>query len=280
MKSLTSPSRLRPRAGLSHSPAASAPWAWAGAGVLVGLLVSALVFAPARWLVSLLYLASGGQLLLEDARGTLWRGSARLSLVGGTGSLDAATLPGHVRWQLGPLASAEGAGLALAWRADCCLLQPWTWQLLPRWSGLQLAVSDHQSQWPAQWLAGLGTPWNTLQMQGQLTLATQALSLSWTRGRLQVTGAAQLEAQDLSSRLSTLRPMGSYRLALTGGPTPELSLSTLGGSLQLSGRGQWVGGKLRFVGEASSAPESQAALSNLLNIIGRRNGARSVINVG
>ena len=31
---------------------------------------------------------------------------------------------------------------------------------------------------------------------------------------------------------------------------------------------------------ASAAPDREAALSNLLNIIGRRNGARSIITVG
>ena len=59
-----------------------------------------------------------------------------------------------------------------------------------------------------------------------------------------------------------------------------LVLATLSGSLQLSGQGQWVGSTFRFVGEASAAPESLAALSNLLNIIGRREGARSIIKVG
>jgi general secretion pathway protein N len=37
---------------------------------------------------------------------------------------------------------------------------------------------------------------------------------------------------------------------------------------------------VRFRGEASSAAADEAALSNLLNIIGRRNGAKSVISIG
>jgi general secretion pathway protein N len=41
-----------------------------------------------------------------------------------------------------------------------------------------------------------------------------------------------------------------------------------------------VGGKLRFEGVASSTPEHQAALQNLLNIIGRRDGARAIIQLG
>ena len=74
--------------------------------------------------------------------------------------------------------------------------------------------------------------------------------------------------------------MGSYRFTLLGGPSPSLELTTLEGSLQLSGQGQWVGQRLRFKGVASAAPDRVEALSNLLNILGRRDGARSIITVG
>jgi general secretion pathway protein N len=59
-----------------------------------------------------------------------------------------------------------------------------------------------------------------------------------------------------------------------------LRLETLEGSLQLSGSGQWVGSRLRFRGEASALPERESALANLLNIIGRRSGPRSLISIG
>lgn len=256
-----------------------APWGWAASGVVLGVLLCSVFFAPVRWLGGWLQQASGGQLVLQDARGTLWTGSARLTLAGGAGSQDAATLPGRLQWQLRP-ALSKGVGLVLQLRADCCLQQPWLWRASLGWGRVQLALSDSSSQWPAQLLSGLGTPWNTVNAQGQLALSTRALAFSWSAGRLQVAGVAQLDALDMASRLSTLKPMGSYRFTLKGGAAPGLALSTLSGALQLSGQGEWVAGKLRFVGEASSAPESQAALSNLLNIIGRRDGARSIIKVG
>ena len=252
------------------------PWGWAMGGVVLGVLLSVLVFAPARWLAAAVRQASNGQVLLEGAQGTVWSGSAQLTLTGGAGSMDSASLPSRLAWSLQPGLS----GLTVQLSASCCLAQPWVLRLEPQWNALQMSLSDSPSIWPAQLLSGLGTPFNTLALQGQLALKTQGLTLSWAAGRLQVAGQAQLDAQDLSSRLSTLRPMGSYRFALSGGTAPELLLSTLQGSLQLSGRGQWVGGKLRFVGEASSTPEHQAALSNLLNIIGRRDGARSLIHLG
>jgi general secretion pathway protein N len=128
--------------------------------------------------------------------------------------------------------------------------------------------------------AGLGTPWNTLQLDGDLRLSTQGLSVEWVAGRPVVAGRAELVALRLASRLSTLRPMGSYRITLQGGTSARLQLETVEGSLQLSGSGEWVGQRLRFRGEATAAPDREAALGNLLNIIGRRNGSRSIISIG
>lgn len=252
------------------------PWRWALAGALLGLMLSTVVFAPAHWLSALVQQASRGQVVLMEARGTVWAGSARVMLNGGAGSQEAAVLPGRMAWDLAPALS--GAKLQL--NADCCMQQAWAMRLQPRWNGLQLTLSDAQSQWPANLLTGLGTPWNTIQPQGDLHLSTQGLMLAWAAGRLVLTGAAQLDAMNLSSHLSTLRPMGSYRFSLNGGTPITLALTTLQGSLQISGSGQWVGGQLRFNGEASAVPEHQAALSNLLNLIGRRSGARSIIKVG
>lgn len=261
------------RAARSGAPA---PWGWGLSGVLLGALLSVLLFAPARWLAAAVRQASAGQVLLQDARGTVWSGSAQLTLTGGAGSVASASLPSRLGWRLQPGLT----GLGLQVEASCCLVQPWRLWLAPSWNGATLRVADSPSVWSAELLTGLGTPFNTIAPQGQLALTTRGLTLTWTAGRLQVAGHAQLDAQNISSRLSTLRPMGSYRLTVTGGAAPELLLATLQGGLQLSGRGQWVGGRLRFVGEASSAPEHQAALSNLLNIIGRRSGARSVIKLG
>ncbi|MBV8249557.1 MAG: type II secretion system protein N, partial [Comamonas sp.] len=54
----------------------------------------------------------------------------------------------------------------------------------------------------------------------------------------------------------------------------------LSGDLQLSGQGRWVDSRLHFNGEAAASPEREAALANLLNILGRRQGTRSIITFG
>jgi general secretion pathway protein N len=252
------------------------PWAWAVTGAALGLLFAFITFAPARWLADAVAGASRGQVLLAEARGTIWDGSAQLVLTGGAGSTSAAALPGRISWDLEP----RWYGAAARVRAECCAPRPVDLRARVRWGGVALQVGDGVTQWPAHVTTGLGTPWNTLQFDGDLRLTTQALSVEWIEGRPVIAGRAELVASRVASRLSTLRPMGSYRITLQGGTPATLRLETLEGSLQLSGSGQWVGSRLRFRGEASAAPDREAALANLLNIIGRRNGPRSLISIG
>jgi len=249
-------------------------WAWLGA--VAGGALGLLVFAPAAWLAGAISTATDMRLQVLQPRGTLWAGSARLVLSGGAGSRDALVLPGRVQWQLRP----RWTGLQLQLRADCCTGEPLRLTGALRWGGWTLEAVDHISQWPAQMLVGLGSPWNTLQAQGRVTLTLQGLSLEWVEGRARVNGSVSFDALALSSRLSTLRPIGSYRLHLAGNGesgSPELRLQTLEGSLQLSGQGQWTGARWNFRGQASASAQDELVLGNLLNIVGRRQGAVSII---
>src|SRR3989344_4401967 len=251
-------------------------WGWALVGAVAGVVPAVVAFAPAHWLAQSVASATGGQVQLLQARGTVWTGSAQLVLTGGSASQDSAALPSRLDWRIRP----GWGGLHAQLNASCCTPTPLRLQASAGWSGTRLTIIDGESLWPASVLTGLGTPWNTLQPQGQLALQTRGFTMRWSAGRMSLAGQVQLDARAMSSRLSTLRPMGSYRLAVQGGEAPTLTLSTLDGHLQLNGTGQWVGNRLRFAGEASATPEREAALSNLLNIIGRRNGARSIITVG
>jgi len=269
-RSTLNPQRSTPRAF-------RAPWGWALAGGLIGLLLTLVIAAPARWLASALAAASGGAVLLAEPQGSVWSGSARLVLTGGAGSRDSAALPGRVHWQLAPAFIGVRGTLS----ADCCTrAAPLQARLAWHWGGARLTLAGGQSVWPAALLTGLGTPWNTIEPQGELTLATQGLQTDWTNGRVGLQGRAELTASSLSSRLSTLKPLGSYRLDLQGGDAVALTLSTLEGGLQLSGSGHWAGARLRFAGQASAAPGLETQLANLLNLIGRRQGNKTVISMG
>ncbi|MFZ3118864.1 MAG: type II secretion system protein N, partial [Variovorax sp.] len=179
-------------------------------------------------------------------------------------------------WTVRPRWGALDATL----RLPCCAPQPLRLLARPNAGGAQLDWRDGTSRWPAALLSGFGAPWNTLKPEGTLDLATQGLVMEFKGGQLGVAGRATLDATDISSSLSTLRPMGSYRITVDGGPTPTLLLTTREGSLQLNGSGRWNGRAMRFDGEASAAPGREDVLSNLLNIIGRRQGARSLITLG
>lgn len=269
---------------------------WAAWGAALGLAVGLVTQAPAQWLASGLHSATGGRLLLAEARGSLWNGSAVLVLTGGSDSRDAAALPGRLQWQLRP-----GWGV-LHLRADqaCCLPDGLQLRLQPGWRSFAVvldsatrpaggppagaAAARTLGQWPASWLAGLGTPWNTLQLGGQLQLASTGLRLQSAAGQLRLVGDVQLQLQRASSRLSSLPALGSYQLLVQGsdqGDAPTLlRLSSQEGPLRLDGEGQWTGARLRFRGTAQATDGQDDALANLLNIIGRRQGALSVISIG
>ena len=250
-------------------------------GALFGGLLALFLFAPARWVGHLLSHATQGHLSLEAARGTVWQGSAELWLRGGEGSQDARRLPGRIEWQVASQFHWQTLpSLALGVQMPCCTPQTLIFQVQPGFGQTTVALADSHFLGSADILSGLGAPWNTLTLQGQLQLDSEQLRLTLSQGRLQVEGKARLQALDISSKLSTLKPLGSYQLVVSGGKTPELNLSTLRGSLLLEGEGQWVDGQLHFRGQAKATEDRENALNNLLNVIGQRDGNHARISLG
>ena len=280
------------RTGFAESTLAELAWQhtksaagrWASTGAVVGALAGLIAFAPAAWLATAVASATGDRVLLTDARGTLWNGSALPVLTGGPGSRDASALPGRLEWSL----AWPGLAVELRARQACCLRGELRALVRPRFGGFSVQVTPAESstigQWPADWLSGLGTPWNTLQLAGTLRLTSPGLTIESVQGRVRFSGEAALDVANASSRVATLDTLGSYRLSVRGnaasGDAASLSLITLDGALRLSGQGEWTGTGLRFRGEAQAADGNESALSNLLNIIGRRQGARAVISIG
>ena len=277
--------------GWSESTLAEQAWVqargaavrWAIAGGIVGVIAGLVLFAPASWLASAIASSTDGRLVLADARGTVWSGSAVAVLAGGPGSRDASSLPGRLEWTLSP----RWYGAELAARHECCLNGTTLIQIRPglgRIRATLLPRTDWVGQWPSAWLGGLGTPWNTMQLGGTVRLVSPGFTVESVQGRWRLDGRVDVELQHVSSRVTTLDTLGSYRLTLVGaasdsGPA-RLTLSTQQGPLQLTGSGTWSPSGVRFRGEARAAAADEAALSNLLNIIGRRDGARSIISIG
>ncbi|MEO8836304.1 MAG: type II secretion system protein N [Caldimonas sp.] len=277
--------------GWSESTLAEQAWVeargatvrWAVAGAILGIVAAFVLFAPASWLAQAVASATGQRVILADARGTIWSGSAVAVLAGGPDSRDATYLPGRLEWTLAP----RLYGAELAARHACCLNGTVLLQIRPGLGRIRATLlppaGNSVGQWPSAWLGGLGTPMNTLQLGGTVRLVSPGATIESVEGRWRLDGKADIALDAVSSRLTTLDTLGSYRLSLTGGGASSatlLFLSTQDGPLQLSGNGTWGPGGIKFRGEARAAVTDEAALSNLLNIIGRRDGARSIISIG
>ncbi len=242
--------------------------------VALSVALTLAVFLPATWLAVLVEKQSAGRLTLGDAQGTLWRGSAFIGAAAANNGPVTPLLPGRFSWTISPLALLGMVDLQLA--NDAALAQPlvvhgsWShWQLSP--SALLL---------PAQGLAGLGAPLNTIAPSGVMRLSWTALELTLEQGQLAVQGRTTLEMSDMASRLSSVRPLGSYQLALDWqGQTAALTLASTSGPLLLSGSGRLAQGRLQFSGQAEAAKGNEEALANLLNLLGQRkpNSERNII---
>lgn len=267
------PARIHPAA----APVPRPPWRWAAGGALAGLFAAVIAFAPARWIAASVARASEGRLLLQATEGSVWNGSARLALNAGAGHQQAIALPSRVQWQW---RLVPGGGV-LSIASGCCTPAPLQILVQPGWRALEGRVLDGPaSRWPASILAGLGAPWNTIAPEGDLELVTHGLGWRLAPGTLQTHGQAELTAHRLASRLSMGRALGSYRLSLNSGSPVTLELRTLEGDLHLTGSGRWQDGRWHFEGQAQASAGRQEAMSNLLHVIGRREGDRSIIWIG
>jgi len=246
-------------------------------GVGLGVLAGLLAFAPARWLADGVDAASRGRVQLRDAQGTVWRGNAQWVLTSGAGGQDAMALPTRLHWRLLP---QWDASLVLQLQVAGSTPAAVELALTPSGSGLQLKLTSAHSVWPAQWLAGLGAPWNTMGLTGQMHLRSQGLQWTWHGQGGQLSGQAQLEMKHMASALSTIQPLGTYTFQLQGGEAPTVQLSTQEGKLRLQGTGVWRPQGFRFEGLARSESDNDSALRTLLGVLGQRSGNTTVLRWG
>ena len=66
---------------------------WTLGGCVLGAVIAVVSWAPARWLTDAVEQLSQQRVLLTEARGTVWSGSAQLVLSAGPGSQAAVALP-------------------------------------------------------------------------------------------------------------------------------------------------------------------------------------------
>lgn len=232
---------------------------------LLTVVLTIVVFCPASWMSLLLERQTNGRLTLGDAQGTLWNGSG---FIGGAPSrADPVTplLPGRFSWRLSPLVLLGQVDIALENRE--ALNQPvritgsWNqWQVTP--GGVRL---------PAERLAGLGAPLNTIQPAGRMLLSWTPLQVTRKGNAVEVNGTTTLLMEDIASRLSPIKPLGAYQLIMDWrGQQAQLVLTSTSGPLLLSGTGSLANGRLQFSGKAEAEEGQEERLANLLNLLGQR----------
>jgi general secretion pathway protein N len=241
------------------------PWA------LVAVLSSSavlLALLPAAWITPQFAKVTRGHVNLVDPAGSLWNGSATLMLAAGDDPGGATLLPGRIEWRTAfwPLFTGR---VRMQMRQTDAMPDAVSVDASMRGATLTgggIAV-------PASLLAGLGAPFNTLGLQGDVRLA-------WTDWRTigkEAFGRLTVTLNDMSSRVSLVKPLGSYRVLFQAeGASSTVDLSTLKGPLMLNGHGVVQQTGTSFQGTASAAPDQRDNLAGLLNLLGRRTGPDTV----
>jgi len=254
-----------------------APVALTVAAAIACVLVVVIWNAPANWLALYVARKTDGLVLLADAEGTVWSGSAVLGLGAAHGQSTEPVgarlaLPGRIIWRL------EWTGVlapVLHLTHDGVLLQPTT----VRYASGALAIDAGAAVLPAAILELAGPPLNTLRPDGRCTLR-------WNATRIGddgvVAGEGTLQIDGLALAISVVRPLGSYLLTWASGARGlTWQLATERGPLALVGNGVSTGrstqARIVVSAAADATPAAAAQLAPLLDMIGRRGPNEAVI---
>lgn len=234
----------------------------------VSVCATLLVMLPAAWIVPQFAKSTAGHVNLVDPAGSLWHGSATLMLAAGSDGSGAMLLPGRVEWRTAfwPLFTGR---VRMVMRQTQAMPDDVTVDASLRGS----TMTPGEIVVPAALLSGLGAPFNTLDIDGNVRL-------SWTDWRVlgrNAYGQLTVTLDDIGSRVSRVKPLGSYRVVVQAlGSSATIDLATAKGPLMLDGHGTLSQESTSFRGSASAAPEARENLAGLLNLLGRHTDPNTV----
>jgi general secretion pathway protein N len=227
-----------------------------------------LTLLPAAWITPQFAKQTRGHVNLVDPAGSLWHGSATLMLAAGSDMSAATLLPGRIEWTTSfwPLFTGR---VRMTMRHSEAMPNPITVDATLRTA----TVTSGAMAVPASLLGGLGAPFNTLDLQGNVQLSWS----DWRSFNREAFGQLTVTLNDVSSRISLVKPLGSYRVLFQAqGASSTLDLTTMKGPLMLSGNGTVSAVSTSFHGVASAAPDARENLAGLLNLLGRPTGPGAV----
>lgn len=244
-----------------------AAWPWITAAVL-SVVVTLGVMLPAAWIVPQFAKRTGGHVNLVDPAGSLWKGSATLMLAAGSDGSGATLLPGRIEWHTAFWSLFTGH-VRMQMRQTDAMPDA----VFVDASRVGSTLSSGSIAVPASLLAGLGAPFNTLEMDGNVRL-------NWTEWRVlgeSTYGQVSVTLDDMASRVSRVKPLGSYRVVFQAvGQAGTIDLTTSRGPLLLTGSGSVSPNSTVFNGTATSTPGQRDNLAGLLNLLGRHTSPDAV----
>jgi general secretion pathway protein N len=218
-----------------------------------------LVTAPATLLAKVVADASKGQLVLANASGTVWQGSAIPAIRQRSGSLLALE---KLHWDVALLPLFTGK-----------ITSQFRWDNVVQDSPMMATISFGQIELRnlvlplyAGILGELSPLLQPVQLSGRMQIRSDQLTFS----KQGMKGSAVAEWSDAGSVLSSVRPLGNYRINLAGaGERLDIALLTTSGVLLLEGKGSFaVAQGLKFQGTARAAADSKGSLNELLSNFG------------
>lgn len=231
---------------------------------LIFYLLFLIIELPAAWFAWGLNRYTQGIVRLDPVAGSLWGGEGKLVIH------YPQAVPhdfGQTAWSINPLWLLAGR-VQVSLRTNIPDKQI---VATLRLTGSSVILKDVDAVVTAAFIAQLYSPMSLISPQGKIRLNTSELVLD--RGNIQ--GTALLEWMGAGSSLSTVQPLGNYRLEITGaGESANFKLSTQQGILQLKGNGEWrqADKHIKFTGEAN-AQSHEKELEALLQMIGNNVGA-------
>lgn len=234
--------------------------------------------APASWMDVLISKSTQGVVRLANPEGTFWQGRAELRLIPSALQSDEKAmlenpqsflLSKSIAWQILPKGSDLGIHLSGDALSGAISIQP----IIYGFSGL--VIPDGQLILPALPLDQAGTVFTLLKPQADLQVRWSGLKSK----RLQNDQASVwVDLNNFGTSLSPIRPLGSYRLTISGLSLSEPKQTRLTWLIEslgqpviaISGAGQlsdMVRGQLKF-----QCHRQCEFVNGLLSVIGKKNG--------
>ena len=233
---------------------------------------------PVSWISGTLANQTGCRVMLHQATGTIWQGSAALAFSEPNASAGGCREPLSVTERFHWVSSCKLTTLNCATELQFAALEQ------PQqigWSLAKTQILANEIKLPANILEGLGNPWSTLRPRGELGARWTDIHLvnfgGSNAGNTSASGTIRIIISKLTSPISPVKPLGGYEISANIAQDGlNWTLSTTSGPLLLKGQGEFSnqGGNkgMHFSGEAGASPEAQESLIGLLSLLGKKEG--------